>query len=228
MTDAVLVPRRPLALALVAVGVLVTAGLGVHYANTSHPGRIDVAIDRRLQHHSSGQQATLVRIITVADPRNVLLACVAIGALFLWCERRRLALLSLLGPLAAVALTDVVLKPLINRRYLGALSFPSGHTTATVAIVTVVVIGMTGANQPRWPLTVRLLIVAVAVATALTVAIALVAARYHYATDTMGGAALAIATVMTGALAIDETADRNDRRRLHRVRSDLPRHRRTR
>src|SRR5207237_5684960 len=84
MTDAALVTRRAWAGALVAVGVLVTAGLGVHYANTSHPGRVDVAIDRRLQHHPSDHQPTLVRIITIADPHNVAIACVVIGVLFFW------------------------------------------------------------------------------------------------------------------------------------------------
>ena len=93
MTDAALVTRRAWAGALVAVGVLVTAGLGVHYANTSHPGRVDVAIDRRLQHHLSGHQRALARIITIADPHNVAIACVVIGALFFWRGRRRLALL---------------------------------------------------------------------------------------------------------------------------------------
>ena len=67
-----------------------------------------------------------------------------------------------------------------------------------------------------------------AVATAIVVAVALVAARYHYATDTVGGAAVAIASVIACALAIDEVADRIGRRRALRVRNDLPRHRRTR
>jgi len=227
MTDAALVTRRPLAAALIAVGVVVTAGLGVHYANQRHPGRIDVAIDRRLHRHLASHQATLVHIITLADPRNVAIACVAIGALFFWRGRRRLAVLSLLGPLVTVALTDLVLKPIINRRFLSALSFPSGHAAASVAIATVVVVGMLGASRPAWSAVARWLVVVAVAAIALVIAVALVAAGYHYATDAIGGAALAIAVVMTSALAIDGAADRIDGRRAHRVKSDLPRHRRT-
>src|SRR5665213_1818695 len=202
MTDAALVTRRPWAAALIAVGVLVTAGLGVHYANKRHPGRVDVAIDRRLQRHLSDHRPTLVHIITVADPRYVAIMCVVIGAVFFWRGRRRLALLSGLGPLVAVALTDYVLKPLINRRILGVLSFPSGHTTASVALATVLAVGMLGASRPAWSPVARWFVVVAAAAAALVIAVALVAAGYHYATDTIGGAALAIAAVMTCALAI--------------------------
>ena len=227
MTDAALVTRRPWAGALIAVGVVVTAGLGVHYANQRHPGRIDGAIDRRLHRHLASHQATLVHIITVADPRNVAIACVAIGALSFWRGRRRLALLSLIGPLMAVGLTDLVLKPLINRRFLGMLSFPSGHTAASVAMATVVVVGMLGASRPAWSAVARWLVLVAFEAVAFVIAVALVAAGLHYATDTIGGAALAIAVVMASALAIDGAADRVDRGRAHRVKSDLSRHRRT-
>ena len=228
MTDAALVTRRTWAGALIVVGVVVTAGLGVHYANQHDPGRIDVSMDSRLQRLLGDHRRTLGHIITLADPRNVAIACVAIGALFFWRGRRRLALLSLLGPLVTVALTDLVLKPLINRRFLGKLSFPSGHTAASVAIATVVVVGLLGASGPAWPAVARWLVVVAVAAIALVVAVSLVAAGYHYATDTIGGAALAIAVVMASALAIDGAADRIDSRRALRVRSDLPRRRRTR
>ena len=228
MTDAALVTRRPWAGAIIAVSVLVTAGLGVHYANQRHPGRVDVSIDGRLQRDLARHRRALDDIITLADPRNVVIVGVALAAVFFWRGRRRLALLSLLGPLVAVGLTDLALKPLINRRFRGLLSFPSGHTTASVALATVVVVAMLGASHPDWSPVARWLVAAVVAATAISVAIALVGADYHYATDTIGGAALAIAAVMSCALVIDMAADRVDRRHALRVRSDLPRRRRTR
>jgi len=43
-------------------------------------------------------------------------------------------LLTLGGTLTAVAITKLILKPLIGRLRYGHLSFPSGHTTAVCAV----------------------------------------------------------------------------------------------
>ena len=148
MTDAALVTRRPWAGALIAVGVLVTRGPRRPLRQQAPPGAHRRGDRPPTAASSQRSPATLVHIITVADPRNVAIMCVVIGAVFFWRGRRRLALLSGLGPLVAVALTDLVLKPLINRKILGVLSFPSGHTTASVALATVIAVGMLGASRP--------------------------------------------------------------------------------
>jgi membrane-associated phospholipid phosphatase len=111
-------------------------------------------------------------------------------------------LLTIVGTLAAVAITELVLKPLIGRLSYGHLSFPSGHTTAVVAVALSAVILLAGARWPRSS-ALRLVVGLAVVTVAVGVAISLIAEHVHYATDTVAGACVAVASVLTVALALD-------------------------
>lgn len=203
-----LLARRRLIGSIVAVAVVATAILGVRYGGMLLPGRIDVAIDVRVDRHLGAQRGTLQHLVALVNPVTVGVACSAMCILFVALGRRRLAALAVLGPATTVALVDYILKPLFERRFHGSLSFPSGHTAIAVAIAVVVIVALFGPSRPPWPIVVRALAATAATVGAAIVATALVGGGYHYATDTMGGLCVAVASVLSVALLIDAVAGR--------------------
>jgi undecaprenyl-diphosphatase len=185
---------------LAAVGV---AALGAHYADESRPGRIDSAIDARVRHKLRGHLRFLHHLVALADPISVVVGCAVLAVLFVWANRRRTALLAVLGPALAAGVAEFVLKPLINRRINDALSFPSGHTTAAVSVAIVIVLALLGPSRPRWPVALRYALSVAALLGAAAVATALVGSGYHYSTDTLGGFCVAVGVVLAVAWTID-------------------------
>jgi len=195
---------------MIAVAAVGTAVLGLHYAGDHSGGRLDTAIDSRLQHRLHGHLRFLHRLVAVADPHWVVVWCAALALLFFLTGRRRAAVLAALGPAIAAGFTEFVLKPLIGRRIHDALSFPSGHTTAAVSVAVVVVIVLLGPTRPGWPPIARWWASALALLAAVAVATALVGSGYHYATDTLGGFCVAVGVVLAVAWAIDEACVRSE------------------
>ena len=115
------------------------------------------------------------------------------------------AAFAIVAPIGASALTELVLKPLIDRHKQTGLAFPSGHTTGAFSLaLTAAVLLLPHRADLRARLGfVRLVVGASVLALATGTAIALVALRAHYATDTLGGAAVALAVVPTVALGLD-------------------------
>ncbi|HEY5049673.1 MAG TPA: hypothetical protein VII50_02140 [Acidothermaceae bacterium] len=206
MARRALLARRGLAGVIVVAAVAATAALGVRYARTRTPGRLDRYLDDAIQRRVAGHSHLLVKLIDVADPGSVIVICALLSALFLLMNRRRLAILAVLGPGLAGGLVELVLKPLFDRHLGASLSFPSGHTAATASLALVVIIAMIGPSRLPWPFVFRWLIAAAATASVPVIAIALVGGGYHYATDTIGGLLVAIACVLSVALLIDAVA----------------------
>ena len=128
---------------------------------------------------------------------TVMTILIALGcALARWW--RGVALAALTVP-AASSLTEGLLKPVIGRTIDGALSFPSGHTTAVFTVATLVAVLL----SRRLPGRTRGLLILAAYLLATAVAAAMIAQGFHYFTDTIGGAAVGTATVLIGALVID-------------------------
>lgn len=202
-------------LAVVVVTALVTLVLGLHYAGQHSAGRIDKALDTRLRYHLRGHLLLLHRIVALADPLTVVVVCALLGVAFFVLRRRRLAALAVLGPATASGTTEFVLKPAFGRRLNDWLSFPSGHTTVSVAIAIVLVVFFLGPSRPAWSAAARWTASAAAVIGAGAVATALVGSGYHYATDTIGGLCAAVCVVLSVALVIDRTADAAARRRAN-------------
>lgn len=136
------------------------------------------------------------------------------AAVTLWSAVTRhwnVALLAAAGPALALGLTELVGKPLVARvlgpgvlqdSAVGALtgSYPSGHETALVSWLVLLLVLVFRASRTR---TVRNSCLTLAILWALAGAVGLTVNYYHYATDTMGAIGLATATVLTVALAID-------------------------
>jgi len=198
--------RRGLAAVMVVGAALATVALGVRYARTHTPGRLDRHLDDEIQRRVAGHSHLLVRVINVADPGSVIVICALLCAFFVLMNRSRLAVLAVLGPALAGGLVDLVLKPLFDRHLGSRLSFPSGHTAATASLALVVIMAMIGPSRLPWPAAVRWLVAVPATASVAVIAIALVGAGYHYATDTFGGLLVAVASVLSVALLIDAIA----------------------
>jgi undecaprenyl-diphosphatase len=201
---------RRLVAAIIGLAAVGVAVLGVHYADESGPGRIDSAIDTRVRHRLRGHLRFLHHLVSLADPVSVVIGCAALVVLFLFARRRRAALLAVLGPALAAGVAEFVLKPLINRRINDSLSFPSGHTTAAVAVAVVIVVALLGPSRPRWPVALRYSLAVVALLGAAAVATALVGSGYHYSTDTLGGFCVAVGVVLTAAWTIDAVSVKSE------------------
>jgi membrane-associated phospholipid phosphatase len=199
-----LVPSRArVAVGLVILGaVIVVTILGVYYAGTGTPGSFDQRIShdlRRLRMH----RMLIARVSDLGDPGPVIVMIAALVIVLIALRRWQAALLALVAPGLAVAISELILKPLVDRTIGGSLSYPSGHETATAAIAIVVIVAIADRRRPRLPMALVVLVSALLFAALVAIAAALVIRRWHYATDTIGGFGVALATVLTVALAID-------------------------
>jgi membrane-associated phospholipid phosphatase len=113
---------------------------------------------------------------------SALAALVAMGA-----DRRR-AIACLCGPLIAALLVEWVLKPLVGRRYLEVLCFPSGSVAVVAAVSTSWVLAV-----PRW---LRWPAIVTGAALVVLMSVTVVAVRWHYPSDALAGASLAVGVVL--------------------------------
>jgi membrane-associated phospholipid phosphatase len=199
---------RPYALVVILICCIVTGGLGIHYESASKPGRVDTRIDEHLV-AALGHNRTLVhRLMFIGQPSTVIVATIVLFLGLLILRRPRAAALAAFAPAIAGAITDWVLKPLVGRTFNGAYAFPSGHTTGAFTIAFVLVVVLCDRRRPRLPLALSLLLAIAAVLVAGCVAIAMIAGRWHYATDTIGGFCVALATVLAVSIVIDSVSRR--------------------
>ena len=195
--------RLPAGALLASCAILVTV-LGVLFAHQDQPDRLDRAIDSPVVTWFGGHQGLGKWLIFPGSLLPAGLATAAIVAACLLAGRLNGAILAASALLAAEALNDGLLKPLIHRTYLGVLTYPSGHTTAVFALAaTVAVLLLVPPRQPGQAGAVRVLIPVAAFALACVVATALIGLRFHYFTDTVAGAALGTGTVCGIALLLD-------------------------
>jgi membrane-associated phospholipid phosphatase len=99
-------------------------------------------------------------------------------------------------------ITELLLKPIIDRTHYGDLSLPSGHATSITAQITVFMLAFVAVGLPRrtW---LRRLLVLLAGLVVLGVCGAMVSLERHYATDTAAGILVGIAVVGAVALVLD-------------------------
>ena len=159
--------------------MMVLLGLGVRNGATPIDGFFQQA-------HNSPLSSLL--FFTDYRTANTLVAATVLTALY-----RRLWLLvplAVVVPYLAVHATEM-LKPLFGRVKEEGLAYPSGHTTAMIAVLGMLILA---AGARRW-----LILAAVAFA-----ALGMVgqAVTYHYFTDTLGGLLLSTSLVCLAAVAL--------------------------
>jgi membrane-associated phospholipid phosphatase len=126
---------------------------------------------------------------------------VAVAALGLWAALRRdwaTVALTLVSSLLASLATEALLKPLVDRRLGGALTYPSGHATgaATIsALLVFVSLRLVGTRALRW-------VALPALALPVVVGTMVVHLGWHYPTDAVAGVAVGWAVVMLGDAAL--------------------------
>lgn len=198
--------RRPAVIVLVlAIAVIVV--LGMRYADQDLPGHLDRSLDALIRNHLRPEQPITRLLVNLGDPVQAAILVAAAAGAAAAARRWSGVLLTIVGTVTAVAITELILKPLVGRLRFGYLTFPSGHTTAVAAVACATAILIGGARWPR-SVAVRILAGLAPVALAVGVAISLVAQHIHYATDTVAGSCVAVATVLAVALGLDYCAPR--------------------
>lgn len=226
-------PLRSMAFGALGVCAVVFVVLAVRFAGTSAPGRFDRAVDNRLMLHVGGFQLGFAHLrladvlVNLGNPWLIGMMSLVIASLMFGLRRWRAALLALLAAPVAGVCTEWLFKPLVDRRlFASGFAFPSGHTTGAFSVAFLIALLMLGDQVPRLSRAMRILASAVALVLALGTAVGLVASHYHYTTDTIGGACVALVVVGGLAVVIDAVASRLSVRRPARPlenRSELSR-----
>ena len=212
------VGARPWAGALGACCAVLVAVLGVLFAHQVRADGFDHAIDSRVIAWLGGHRGLLLWLAAPGSLIPAAVLCVAIVAVCLLAGRLNGALLAAVAVPVAVGLDEALLKPLVHRTYWGSVVYPSGHTTAVFTLAATLTVLLLASPRPVEATAVkatavktaapRVLIPAAACALGLVVAIAVIGLQWHYFTDTVAGAAVAIGTVCGLALLLDLRAVR--------------------
>jgi undecaprenyl-diphosphatase len=199
--------RRPAAITIACCAVVV-AVLGVLAADRSRGNAVDRPVDSWLQHHLAANHQVVADVAYLGGGQiGIVLGAVLVVACLV-ARRINGAILALVSVLVAVGLTEFALKPLVHETINGSLTYPSGHTVSVFTLTAVV--GVLMLNSPRhrprpW---LRAVLVAALVIISCAVAVATIGLNYHYATDTIGGAALAVGVVLAATFPLDGSAVR--------------------
>jgi undecaprenyl-diphosphatase len=199
---------RPWAVAVLACCAVLAAVPGALFAHQATADPFDRIIDSPLVSWLGGHHGLLLVLAFPGSlvPAGVLSAAIVAGCLL--AGRLNGAVLGALAVPAAVGLDEYLLKPLVHRTCGGGLSYPSGHTTAMVAIAATLAVLLLVPPQPTANRALRALLPVAAFLLAGVVAVAVVALRWHYVTDTVGGAAVGVGVVCGLALLLDRPSAR--------------------
>lgn len=134
--------------------------------------------------------------------RVILVALVALAVVgFVRRALFRVAVYAALGG-AALFANEYVVKPLVQRSYVGELSFPSGNVTAVCATALAVWLAL----YPLVGRRTRRLVLVVGVVWTLAMALAVVGAQWHTPVDDLGSLLLCLGVVVGGAAAYEHVA----------------------
>lgn len=197
--------HRSALVAALACWVLAVA-LAVRYAGGTTAGRLDTAVTGAIR-AVTGPPGPVGDVLVFPTTPALVYAVLGV-ALVVELARREWwrAGFTVLTPVVAVVLTELVLKPLDGRTHHGYLSYPSGHTVSAVSAYLAVLLALTVGR----PLTRRVGAAVLALVT-VVLAVGLVAMDYHYPTDTVGGVCVAVGVVLPLAVAADRLTARRAR-----------------
>jgi len=208
---------------LLAGCAILVVVLGVLFAGQGTADPFDRAVDSPVITWFAGRQ-TLA--LWLAYPATLVPAGGASLVAALVCLARgwlRGAVLALLAVPVASGLNDAFLKHLFHRTYLGALTYPSGHAAAASALAmsltVLLLLAPSTSPSTRLVAVLRWAIPAVAWLAVVVVAVGVMGLRWHYVTDTIGGAALGTGTACALALILDLSWPRSGRHPLAASRS---------
>jgi membrane-associated phospholipid phosphatase len=202
-TGAVAVAQRRWAWILLVACALVVFAIGAAFARQTTADGLDRLLDDPVIRLLGGHARLLTLMEEPGTQVPAVVLSLAMAVLCLGARRLNGVVLAITAVFIATRLDEWLLKPLFHRTYLGALSYPSGHTTSVVAIIACyVVLFLLPPQDPRtrpW----RVLGLVVLLALAASTVLGVIGLRWHYFTDTVGGAAVAVATVCALCLLLD-------------------------
>ena len=179
--------------AIALVSLLATALLGLAVARGHSADGLEQHAVRVLEHAPAvdrwGKFADFLATPVIGA---VVLACLVFGAL------RGVLLRVVAGAAFATLAFEVgehVMKPLVQERFRGALSFPSGHVTAVCATA----LAMWIALYPVLGPSARVITFAIGAAWTLLMSVAVVGAFWHTPLDDIGSVFLSVGFVTAGA-----------------------------
>jgi membrane-associated phospholipid phosphatase len=199
---------RPWAGALLACCAILVAVLGVLFTHQAQADWLDHAIDSPIITWFGGHRGLGGWLIAPGSliPAVVQSAAIVVGCLL--AGRLNGAVLAAAAVPAADGLVEGLLKPLVHRTYLGNVVYPSGHTTAVFALAATVTVLLLPPPRPTKAAALRVLLPVAACVLGVIVAIAVIGLQWHYFTDTVAGAAVAVGTVCGLALLLDRPTAR--------------------
>ncbi|ONF64131.1 phosphatase PAP2 family protein [Amycolatopsis keratiniphila] len=178
--------RAPYGLVAVTCAVIMVV-LGVLVSGEGVSGPDELAV--RWVERAFGPGTDLLRLLVLPTEAYVLIPVAVLAAVLCLIGGRRLeAVLTIVGPLVAILANTWVLKPLFGRWKYTYLAYPSGHTVALVAVLTVLVL-------LARPGVAKAVIATVGAVALCGVTIGMIGLGYHYLTDVVGGTLFAVATV---------------------------------
>jgi membrane-associated phospholipid phosphatase len=158
---------------------------------------VDAAVNAKVVAGLGGHPLLLAVLVWPGEPVPFTAIAAALAlACVLWRRYEGAALVAISVPLAT-AVTELVLKPFIGGTSWGH-PFPSGHVTSVFALATAL-----AALLARAPHGLRLVLASAGFLLAGAVAIGVIGAHMHHFSDTIGGAAAGIGTVLASALILD-------------------------
>lgn len=194
-----------------AVGVLaamVVAVLGVAYAGDGAASWIDRWFHSVVVNALPSAHTVALVLDYTGEPLGAATLISLLAVVCLVLGRRRLSVLAVAGPCCTIAITTILLKPVVGRTIHGAyLAYPSGHTAVVTALT--LVLALLAVDLIRaGTLSGILLVLAAAAAAGAAMAWAQITLGAHYPTDTLGGFCTALAVVPAAAQVVDLVADR--------------------
>jgi PAP2 superfamily len=188
---------------LLACCAVLVAVLGLLFAHQTTADRLDHAIDSPVITWLGGHPGLAAWLAAPGSelPATGLSAVIVVACLLT--GRLNGAVLAAAAVPAAVGVNDGLCKPLVHRTYLGALSYPSGHTATLFALAATLAVLLYVPPRPATARVLRIAIPAAACVLGCIVAVGVIGLRWHYFTDTVAGAAVGIGTVCGLALLLD-------------------------
>jgi membrane-associated phospholipid phosphatase len=197
--------RRPAAVAL-ACAILILAG-GAVLVHDQYADPLDRRVGTWAATRLAGHRTTL-RLLADLGQKEAVIVSIAVLCLSCLAARRiNGAVLATVGAPAASVATEKVLKPLAGHLYSYA-SYPSGHTTSFFALIATAAVLLAGPPADRVRSAVRVATVAATVIVGCAIAVAVIGLGDHHFIDTVGGAAVGIAVVLTATFLLDLPASR--------------------
>jgi len=195
--------RRTRAWPVLAACVLVIVTLGVLLREQAQPDGLDSVVDGAMVSSFQGHRGILPWLALPGSTGPLIAVSIAIAAGCLIARRPNGVALAVSAVPVTAFLDDTVVKHVVGRTHLGQLSFPSGHAASAMTLATVLGVLLHDPARRATTRVARAALVVVACGVTALVAIGVIALRWHYFTDTVGGVALGAGTVLTLAFLID-------------------------